>query len=442
MEFDFNLSGVSDIRIETDVIKEYELIDGKMQKKEKEKKGAMLRRYVDGKWICESIDSDDYEIINSILKQKVGSNGQEEFRQSGNIYETNNDIIIKIAEKPSDRDIQEILRSFFEVNESYISKSSNYDIRFIEQIVEKEYHSSWKSEVIQKTIHFGIIIDIEFKIRDNTFFDEFNVCVENYKLLKKELDNSYRFIKQLYQYSLEADELSSGEYDILLHPRVSGIFTHECIGHLAEADMNEEYIRKLFKENYMINTRLSINVVDSGKVGVSGRLAYDDEGILKKDTYIVKDSRLNQELTTLSEAIDMKCMCSTGNARAVDYSHEPIPRMTTTYIESGNCKKEDMFRQIKNGIYIKTVKQCSGHFYYSIIPNVAYEIKDGKILRPVIAPKISGRSIKLFSNIVALSNEIEIYDFIKIGCGKKNQNNLPVSFGGPYVLIKEMPLGY
>ena len=38
MEFDFNLSGVSDIRIETDVIKEYELIDGKMQKKEKEKK--------------------------------------------------------------------------------------------------------------------------------------------------------------------------------------------------------------------------------------------------------------------------------------------------------------------------------------------------------------------------------------------------------------------
>ena len=99
----------------------------------------------------------------------------------------------------------------------------------------------------------------------------------------------------------------------------------------------------------------------------------------------------------------------------LDYSHEPIPRMTTTYIESGNCKKEDMFRQIKNGIYIKTVKQCSGHFYYSIIPNVAYEIKDGKILRPVIAPKISGRSIKLFSNIVALSNEIEIYDFIKIG---------------------------
>ena len=38
MEFDFNLSGVSDIRIETDVIKEYELIDGKMQKRKKKKR--------------------------------------------------------------------------------------------------------------------------------------------------------------------------------------------------------------------------------------------------------------------------------------------------------------------------------------------------------------------------------------------------------------------
>lgn len=442
MKFDFNLSSLSDIRIENNIIIEYEIIDGKMRKRKKEKEGTMLRKYVNGKWKCKSIESVDYEKINSILRQEVGSSNKEEFIQIGNIYEVNKDIIINICKEPSDRYIRALLYSFFHVNEIYLSKSSNYNIQFVEQIIEKEYYSSWKSEVIQRTIRFGIIIDIEFKLKDDIFFDEFNVCVEDYKQLEKELNNSLLFIKKFYQYSIEADELSSGEYDILLHPRVSGIFTHECIGHLAEADMNDEYIKKLFKENYLINTNLRINVVDSGKVGVSGGLIYDDEGILKKDTYIVKESRLNQELTTLSDAINRKYAYSTGNARAINFSSEPIPRMTTTYLEPGICKKENMIRKIKKGIYIKTIKQCNGHFYYTIIPNVAYEIKDGKIFRPVVVPTISGRSIKLFSNIIEMSNEMEVYDFIKIGCGKKNQNNLPISFGGPYVLIKDIPLGY
>ena len=56
---------------------------------------------------------------------------------------------------------------------------------------------------------------------------------------------------------------------------------------------------------------------------------------------------------------------------------------------------------------------------------MAYEIKNGEIIRPVIVPTICGRSLSFLNRITAISDETKIYDSIKNGCGKSGQNNLP-----------------
>jgi len=147
-------------------------------------------------------------------------------------------------------------------------------------------------------------------------------------------------------------------------------------------------------------------------------------------------------LTTIMEAHTLKYNNSTGNARAVDYLSKPIPRMTTTYMKAGTYNVNELYEGVKTGIYIKTVKRCNGHFYYSVTPNMAYEIKNGEIIRPVIVPTICGRSLSFLNRITAISDETKIYDSIKNGCGKSGQNNLPVSFGGPHILVNNIPIGY
>ena len=442
MKFDFESGSISDVRFQNNIIREYTLENKKLKKNINQKKGIMVRKFVDGLWIYKSIPEFNSFEVNRLLRQQTKNSTIRDYASIVDMCEVNRDIIKFNFAKPSEQDIKELLFEFYEYNEEYLKKCSDFLIKYVEQAEYKEYYSSWGTSIKQEYNHFGIIIDIEIGIDNNLFFDEFNICFNDFKQLKEEVKASNLFIKQFLQYSKNAVDIRTGEYDLILHPKVSGIFVHECSGHFAEADFNDENIKELFKKKLKINNFINIDIVDSGNRGISGALLYDDEGIKKKDVYIVKDSRLNEELTTIMEAHTLKYNNSTGNARAVDYLSKPIPRMTTTYMKAGTYNVNELYEGVKTGIYIKTVKRCNGHFYYSVTPNMAYEIKNGEIIRPVIVPTICGRSLSFLNRITAISDETKIYDSIKNGCGKSGQNNLPVSFGGPHILVNNIPIGY
>lgn len=69
----------------------------------------------------------------------------------------------------------------------------------------------------------------------------------------------------------------------------------------------------------------------------------------------------------------------TGNARSIGIGYEPIVRMTTTVIESGDKTLEQLVAGVKKGYFIKTIKHGSGLSVFTIAPNISYEITDGKI---------------------------------------------------------------
>lgn len=95
--------------------------------------------------------------------------------------EVNRDIIKFNFAKPSEQDIKELLFEFYEYNEEYLKKCSDFLIKYVEQAEYKEYYSSWGTSIKQEYNHFGIIIDIEIGIDNNLFFDEFNIWVGVYK---------------------------------------------------------------------------------------------------------------------------------------------------------------------------------------------------------------------------------------------------------------------
>ena len=128
----------------------------------------------------------------------------------------------------------------------------------------------------------------------------------------------------------------------------------------------------------------------------------------------------------------------TGNARSIGIGYEPIVRMTTTVIESGDKTLEQLVAGVKKGYFIKTIKHGSGLSVFTIAPNISYEITDGKIGRPVKISVISGDVFETLGLIDGLSDRTEILSFVTGGCGKMEQYPLPVGFGAPYVSVSKM----
>ncbi len=232
--------------------------------------------------------------------------------------------------------------------------------------------------------------------------------------------------------------ITPGEYPVILSPEAAGIFAHESFGHKSEADfmLADEGIRREWQIGKAVASPL-LSIVDCGKSLGSGYVPYDDEGTKARKNYLIKNGVLAGRLHSGATSAYLKEK-TTGNARAVNCTFEPIVRMTNTYIEKGESTVEELFAGVKFGYYIKSVKHGSGMSKFTIAPSVAYEIVDGKITRPVKISVITGDVFTTLGLIDGLSDKVEFMSFVSGGCGKNEQYPLPVGFGGPHVRISKM----
>lgn len=232
--------------------------------------------------------------------------------------------------------------------------------------------------------------------------------------------------------------VTPGEYPVILSPEAAGIFAHESFGHKSEADfmLADEGIRREWQIGKTVASPL-LSIVDCGKSLGSGYVPYDDEGTKARKNYLIKKGVLAGRLHSGATSAYLKEKM-TGNARAINCTFEPIVRMTNTYIEKGDSTVEELFAGVKFGYYIKTVKHGSGMSKFTIAPNVAYEIVDGKITRPVKISVITGDVFTTLGLIDGLSDKVEFMSFVSGGCGKNEQHPLPVGFGGPHVRVSKM----
>ena len=128
----------------------------------------------------------------------------------------------------------------------------------------------------------------------------------------------------------------------------------------------------------------------------------------------------------------------TGNARSLNFEFEPIVRMTTTYILPGDKKLDELISEVKEGIFVETIKHGSGMSTFTLAPSISYMIRDGKIAEPVNISVISGNVFETLNLIDGVSDKLTLLSFSMGGCGKMEQAPLPVGFGGPYVRVKEL----
>lgn len=239
-------------------------------------------------------------------------------------------------------------------------------------------------------------------------------------------------------FARHARPVEPGSYTVVLAPQVAGVFAHESFGHKSEADfmLGSETMRR----EWAIGTKVGwegLNIIDSGIPEGTGYTPYDDEGTRATETYLIRNGVLTGRLhsAVTAAALDEEL---TGNTRALDFNYEPIVRMTATYIGAGKDSLEELLRGAEGGIYIADYKHGSGMSTFTIAPNRAYRIRDGKLAEPLLVSVISGNVMETLGKIDGATAETELHSSAFGGCGKMEQFPLRVSDGGPYLRVRDI----
>lgn len=232
--------------------------------------------------------------------------------------------------------------------------------------------------------------------------------------------------------------VTPGKYPVVLSPEAAGVFAHESFGHKSESNfmLSDETMRDEWQLGKTVGSPI-LSIAECGSVPGCGYVPYDDEGTKARKNYLIKDGKLVGRLHNAQTAAVLD-EPTTGNARAIDCTFEPIVRMTTTYIEGGDMDFDELIAPIKKGYFIKTIKHGSGMSTFTIAPSLAYEITDGKLGRPVQISVLTGSVFETLGLIDGLTRDVKLLSFVTGGCGKMEQMGLPVGFGGPYVRVSSM----
>ncbi|HID10855.1 MAG TPA: TldD/PmbA family protein [Candidatus Latescibacteria bacterium] len=238
---------------------------------------------------------------------------------------------------------------------------------------------------------------------------------------------------------LSAPPVKGGIYTVILNPRLAGVFAHEAFGHLSEADFVYENPR--MKELLVLGRRFGVedvSIVDDGTIpGLYGSIMYDDEGVSARRSYLLKEGVLVGRLHNRETSAKMGEPL-TGNARAQGYSHEPIVRMTNTYIKPGDVSFEDMLSEMKLGVYaVDVVGGQTMMEMFTFSAGWGYMIRNGKVEELVRDVVLTGNLFETLKNIEAVGNDLK-WDHGH--CGKGAQG-APVSTGSPHIRIRNVVVG-
>jgi len=311
-------------------------------------------------------------------------------------------------------------------------------VRYRDEYKVKSYLNSLGTEFEFDFNQGGLTLIYTLKDGSEKFEDFYRIYGSDFSQLKVSDELIYDFIKESEAF-IHAPSITPGKYRVLLDPEVAGIFTHESFGHKSEADFMLGNTTAL--EEWKIGKKIAadcLSIVDDGTFErTSGYCPIDDEGIPAQKNYLIKDGVLMGRLHSIetAQALNEK---PTGNARAMTFEWEPIVRMTSTFIEPGTESINSILARCEGALLVKGAKHGSGLSTFTIAPNRGYLIGPKQSKTPVKLAVISGSVFETLGNIEAVSSEFELHSSAIGGCGKMDQSPLPVSDGGPYVLVKEM----
>ncbi len=242
--------------------------------------------------------------------------------------------------------------------------------------------------------------------------------------------------------NLESVDAPAGEMPVVLGPGWPGVLLHEAIGHGLEGDFNRKGTSAF---SGLVGERIAspgVTVVDDGAIADRrGSLTIDDEGTPTSSTVLIEDGVLKGYM---HDRMNARLMGHepTGNGRRESHAHQPMPRMTNTYMLAGDREPGEIVASVRKGLYAVNfgggqVDIANGKFVFSA--SEAYLIEDGKVGPAVKGATLIGNGPDVLTKVSAVGDDME-FDKGVGTCGKAGQG-VPVGVGQPTLLIDALTVG-
>lgn len=233
---------------------------------------------------------------------------------------------------------------------------------------------------------------------------------------------------------LSAKYPEGGRKKVLLSPALVGLLTHEAIGHTVEAD----FVRSGSCAAGKLGQRVAsehVTLCDSGAsefhTGAGGTLAVDDEGVATTRTVLIEQGVLKGYLHDRQSAAHYG-VAPTGNARAWEYTDEPLIRMRNTCIEPGDASMEELIDGVEDGLMLDGPRNgqadANGEFMFGT--GRAWPIKQGKRGELMRGVNISGIAFDVLKTVDRVGRDFQ-WDLGAGHCGKGQPAK--VDAGGPWL---------
>ena len=242
--------------------------------------------------------------------------------------------------------------------------------------------------------------------------------------------------------NLEAEPAPAGEMEVVLGSGWTGILLHEAVGHGLEGDFNRKQTSAFAGLMGQQVAAKGVTVVDDGTLGGRrGSLSVDDEGTPTSRTVLIEDGILK---AYMQDRLNARLMgvAPTGNGRRESFQHQPMPRMTNTFMLGGDHSREEIIASVKDGIYAVNfsggqVDITSGKFVFNCTE--AYRVKNGKLGAPLKNVALIGNGPTVLNQVSMIGNDFELDPGIGV-CGKAGQG-VPVGVGQPSIKIDRLTVG-
>ena len=242
--------------------------------------------------------------------------------------------------------------------------------------------------------------------------------------------------------NLDAVSAPAGEMTVVLGNGWPGVLLHEAVGHGLEGDFNRKGTSTFSDRMGKQVAAKGVTVVDDGTMeDLRGSISIDDEGTPSRRNVLIEDGKL---VGLMQDRMNARLMGvdPTGNGRRESYAHQPMPRMTNTFMTAGDKAPQEIIASVNKGIYAVNfsggqVDIVSGKFVFAA--NEAYKIENGKIGAPVKGATLIGNGPDVMHKISMIGNDMALDPGIGV-CGKDGQG-VPAGVGQPTLRIDGITVG-
>ncbi len=397
-----------------------------------------------------SLNENDFNKAKSLIESSITLASSSQFFYNVNFSEEKTFVDsyeVKQKKNLLDHGLEERLEEL-----KLLKSSGTLYVQYVDDFTHKVYLNSQGSRIESKIPVVSLYYFLTLANETNSTQRYFPIGASSGLEVLKEWNLGEKLVqeeKELLDNLNHGVKLEDAVTDYVITPEVSGIACHESVGHPYEADRilgreaaqaGESFIKK-----DSMGIRIGsdeVTVIESPLLEHSfGYYLYDDEGVKARERKLIENGIVKEFLQDRSTAHEFGIQ-SNASSRAADYDKEPLIRMSNTYLKPGNWDVDELIKDTKKGVLMKSFGEWNiddRRFNMKFVANNAFLIENGEITKPVKNVKLEISTPELWSKVNACCKDFELHAG---NCGKgEPMQGMNVTMGGCTARLDKIKTG-